>query len=220
LAEKINDKIELLRELRNSFLKKDILESNVEDEAKFYNLVILLASQAGNLVNRHELSNTLNMADKTVERYLFILQKCFHIALISPYTENKRKEISQMPKVYFNDCGLRNSMINNFLPINDRLDKGALLENFIFQHLRTKYEPEQLHFWRTADGNEVDFVLQDTVNSGIALEAKWETKSFKASKYKKFKENYPNFPLHVVGMDAETPASWVLKNIPISSDSK
>ena len=120
-----------------------------------------------------------------------------------------------MPKVYFNDCGLRNSLINNFQPINERMDKGALLENFLFQHLRSKYEPEQLHFWRTADGNEVDFVLQNTIDQGNALEIKWDSKNFKDSKYKKFRENYPNFPLKAVGMDFENPTNWILKNIPI-----
>ena len=52
------EKINLLKEIKNSFLKRAVDESGISNPDKFYNLLILLAGQTGNLVNRNELSNT------------------------------------------------------------------------------------------------------------------------------------------------------------------
>jgi predicted AAA+ superfamily ATPase len=70
-----------------------------------------------------ELANTLNLTMPTIEKYLYIMQKSFHIALIRPFYKNTRKELTKMPKVYFYDTGLRNSLMNNFEPLFTRNDK-------------------------------------------------------------------------------------------------
>ena len=188
----------LLEELRNSYLRKDVTEAGIEKEAKFMLLVQLLADQIGNLVNRNELGNTLGLDNKTVDKYLFILEKSFHIDLLNPFFRNLRKELTKMPKVFFNDIGLRNAILGKFESPMFRLDKGALLENFIYNQLRIKYGRTKLKYWRTADGNEVDFIIEESFNTGKALEVKWNCKQYKPSKYKKFVANYPNYPLQCI----------------------
>lgn len=195
LAAGFQQKIELLTEIRDSFVKRDMLEAAISDETKFYRFMQLLASQTGNLVNINELSNTLKLTHTTVEQYLYVLQKCFHVSLVRPFFQNLRKELVKMPKLYFNDCGLRNVLINYFVPIEQRADKGALLENYVFTKLSREYSKEQIKFWRTADGQEVDFVLEETFMSGKALEVKFNPTEAKPHKYKKFTETYPQFPL-------------------------
>jgi len=100
-----------------------------------------------------------------------------------------------MPKIYLNDLGLRNILINYFAPIEQRADKGALLENYVFRKLIEKHEPDQVKFWRTADGKEVDFVIETTFQKGYAVEVKFQENDAKLSKYKIFSAEYPNFPL-------------------------
>lgn len=190
-------KKELLKEIRDSYVKRDILESGVMDEEKLYRLMMVLASQSGNLMNVNELSNTLRINNSTVENYLYILQKCFHISLVRPFYGNLRKELVKMPKVYINDLGLRNILINYFAPIEQRADKGALLENYAFRKLLEKQEPDQVKFWRTADGNEVDFVVETSFKKGFAVEVKFQENEAKLSKYKTFVNAYPEFPLQI-----------------------
>ncbi len=190
-------KKELLKEIRDSYIKRDILESGVNDEEKLYRLLMVLASQSGNLLNVNELSNTLRINNSTIENYLYILQKCFHISLVRPFYNNLRKELVKMPKVYLNDLGLRNILINYFAPIEQRADKGVLLENFVFRKLLEKNEPDQLKFWRTADGNEVDFVVETSFQKGYAVEVKFQENESKLSKYKVFTNAYPDFPLQI-----------------------
>lgn len=64
--------------------------------------------------------------------------------------------------------------------------------------LRQLYDAAHLHFWHTADGNEVDFVVEEQLKKGLAYEVKYNDMQFKPNKYKKFVEAYPNFNLECV----------------------
>jgi predicted AAA+ superfamily ATPase len=194
-----DEKINRLKEIRDSFIKRDILESGVQNESAFYNLFRLLAGQSGGLVNMNELSVTLRIKAETVNSYLHILQKCFHLALVKPFFRNIRKELTKMPKAFLLDTGLRNCLLNNFQGVANRMDKGELWENMYFRVLADKYGWDGIHYWRTSEGNEVDFVLPDTENP-FAIEAKYDEALIKPGKYKKFTEAYPELPLHFAWM--------------------
>jgi predicted AAA+ superfamily ATPase len=116
-------KIRKLDQLSTDYIKKDIYDANIAEIDKFFSLLKILASQVGELVNASELSNTLELDAKTVEKYLYIMRKSFTIALHKPFRSNIRAELIKMPKVFFFDLGLRNSLLDNFNPIFDRLDK-------------------------------------------------------------------------------------------------
>lgn len=195
LENDIAQKIELLKDIRDSFIKRDILESGITDETKFYRMLMLLASQSGNLLNVNEISNTLRITNATVENYLYVLQKCFHISVVKPFYKNLRKELTKMPKVYLNDLGLRNVLINYFSPLEQRADKGMVLENLSFRLLSERFDQDQIKYWRTADGNEVDFVVETSYLKGFAVEVKFNEQDVKPNKYNKFTQNYPDFPL-------------------------
>lgn len=195
LENDIAQKIELLKDIRDSFIKRDILESGITDETKFYRMLMLLASQSGNLLNVNEISNTLRITNATVENYLYVLQKCFHISVVKPFYKNLRKELTKMPKVYLNDLGLRNVLINYFSPLEQRADKGMVLENLSFRLLSERFDQDQIKYWRTADGNEVDFVVETSYLKGFAVEVKFNKQDVKPNKYNKFTQNYPDFPL-------------------------
>ena len=195
LESDMSAKIERLQDLRDSFVKRDILEAGITDETKFYRLMMVLASQSGNLLNINELSSTLRLSNAVVDNYLFVLQKCFHISLIKPYFQNIRKELTKMPKIYFNDLGLRNVLINYFGTIEQRIDKGSLLENLVFRRQIELHPKDNVKFWHTADGNEVDFVIETSFQSGEAIEVKFNKNEAKPNKYLKFTEAYPAFPL-------------------------
>ena len=186
----LTEKVAKLRELRDSFIKRDILEAGVQNETVFYQLFRIIAAQAGSLLNVNELSTTLKVRSETITNYLEVMQKCFHISLVKPFYKNLRKELVKMPKAYLLDTGLRNCLINNFQAVQTRLDKGELWENMNFKLLAEKHDFDDIKFWRTADGNEVDFVLPE-VDGPFAIEAKFDEAQIKANKYQKFKEAYP-----------------------------
>ena len=188
----------LLKDIFHSYLQKDIYESKIKDEKKFYNLLVLLAGQTGNLLNMNELSNTLKISVTAVENYIYVLQKSFHLHLIKPYHKNIRKELTKMPKIYFNDLGFRTAILNIYQDIETRIDKGLVIENYAFIRLREKFDMEYIKFWRTTSGNEVDFIIDDPgAISKDAFEIKFNDASFRKVKYKKFTDAYPEYNLQL-----------------------
>ena len=142
-------------------------------------LVKALALQIGSEVSYSELSSLVGIDKKTVEHYLDLLEKSYVVFRLSPYTKNKRREISQLKKVYFYDLGIRNTIINNFNFLESRNDTGALWENFLIVE-RLKYRQyhnlyASQYFWRTYDGSEVDLV-EEREGKLYGYEFKWSKK--------------------------------------------
>jgi len=195
LAGSAKKKIEILKELMRSYLKRDIAESNIRDQEKLYRMLIILSHQTGSLVNVNELSRTLKLSVTAVENYLYLLRKCLHVHLINPFYGNLRKELTKMPKVYFHDLGFRNIIMNLFSPLDQRPDKGSIIENYAFIRLRERFGTDNLHYWRTVDGNEIDFIITETTGKGRAIEIKYDEGNFNPSGYSKFTAGYPGYPL-------------------------
>jgi uncharacterized protein len=197
-----DNKAVLLRELTGSYLKRDVLEANIRDQDKFHHLAQIMAQQTGALVNRNELSRVLNLSVTAIENYLHTLQICFHLALVRPFAQNIRKELTRMPKVYFHDLGFRNTLLGSMAPVSSRPDQGAVAENYAYIRLRSLYGTDPIRFWRTADGHEVDFVVGRSPAAGIAIEVKTNYSKYNPSQYSKFSTTYPNYPLHCRALSA------------------
>ena len=203
---KTNDtsvKLDILKDLFQSYLKKDIYEAGVKQHEKFYQLMTILTHQTGSLINLNELSNTLGISTTAANNYINILQKTFHIQLVRPFFGNIRKELTKMPKIYILDLGLRNIILNMFMPVQSRIDKGIILENQVFNALNHRYNTDNIKFWRTADGNEIDFVIDDLSNPH-SIEVKFSQKEFNPLKYSKFTKQYPHFPLKCISYNSVT----------------
>ena len=157
----LDEKRKIIGEIFRSYLEKDISYLlKVEKVDAFSQMIRLLAAQVGNLVNYSELSSALNVSLPTVKNYLWYARKTFVLNLLPPYFRNKRKEVVKSPMVYFNDLGLRNYAIGLFGQELEFGNSGFVFQNFIFNLLREKFdENNELRFWRTKDGAEVDFVL-------------------------------------------------------------
>ena len=172
-----DDKSERLAELASSYLYKDIFEfQQIKNPDVLFRLLKALALQIGSEVSYNELANLLGIDKNTVERYVDLLEKNFVIFRMPPYFQNKRKEISKMRKIFFYDNGMRNAVLENFLPLDSRSDVGALWENFIMIE-RIKYRAKHrirgsAYFWKNYSGAEVDLV-EERDGKLFGYEFKW-----------------------------------------------
>lgn len=159
LAETEAEKTKILREVYSSYMEKDIeLILRVEKGQAFENLMKILAHQVGNLVNRAELSATLGVSEKTIERYFYLLEKTFVIEMVRPFYRNARKELVKSPKVYFSDLGFL-YIAQGIIPSIQRRPMGNVFENACFLRLKELDLIKLPQFWRTKSGAEVDFVV-------------------------------------------------------------
>lgn len=162
VAETGHDKLIAINEIYRSYIEKDIaLLLRVEKTDSFSNLVKLLASQTGQMVNASELSNTLGLSLPTIRNYLWYLEKTYIIRKVTPYFTNIRKEITKAPVYYFCDIGLRNFSLGLF-GRSVESDLGFAFQNIVYNLLmeRFPYADTSIHFWRTKDKAEVDFVIK------------------------------------------------------------
>lgn len=196
----LEEKREVLQDIAYSYVKKDIFEAGVRQEETFYKLFKILSAQIGNLVNANELAGTLGVSKTSIDSYLTIMQKSFHLHLIRPFSKNIRKELTRMPKVYFLDLGLRNFFVNNFNSYDLREDKGPLLENAVYRQLldaQNRKDTGEIRFWRTVQKDEIDFI----VGEKRAFEVKSQPTQFKERHYRTFLDHYPDINLCIATLD-------------------
>lgn len=163
VCENQTEKIRDLNELSSSYLYQDILElKSIKYANKLQDLLKLLAFQIGSEVSLSELGQQLEMNKDTIAHYIDLLEKSFVVFRLSGFSRNLRKEVTKMDKIYFYDLGIRNSLIQNFSPLNLRADRGALWENMlIIERLKQNAYQGKIvrsYFWRIHTGAELDYI--------------------------------------------------------------
>ena len=151
-----------LMEMVESLLLRDASDLyRVRRPDAFRRTLELAASRTGNLLNASDLAASAGVSVPTVQGYLEMLEESHIVRLVRPFLGGKRAEIVSTPKVFFVDNGIRNLLYGGFAPLDERGDKGALLENLIFSELVKATAPlDDLRFFRTRNGAEVDFVVR------------------------------------------------------------
>ncbi len=196
----LQEKKDILRELVYSYIKKDINEQNIKREDKFYDFLKFTSFQISSLLNKNQIANELNVSTTTIDNYLYIAQKSYHLFTISPLYKNKTKEITKMRKVYFADIGIRNFLIKDFRTINNRLkEKGYILENLFLINFLMKNNIDEIKFWRNKDGKEIDFIIDEKIAYEILYDCR--KKRNKSANKKNFEKNFHNIKVKILCID-------------------
>ncbi len=185
---------DLLITLTDSYLYKDILSTDSLRKPEILNkLLRALAYQVGEEVSYNELAQTIGTDNKTVEKYVDLLEKCYIIFRLNGLSRNLRNELKRAKKIYFYDNGVRNAVIQQFASIDMRNDMGALWENFFISE-RIKHNHYNQHycniyFWRTKSQQEIDYI-EECDGTMTAFEMKWNPKKANVRFPKSFLEAY------------------------------
>lgn len=172
-----DDAKELLMNLAGSYLYKDLLTlESVRRPVLLGKLLTALALQVCREVSYNELAQTVGTDNKTIEKYIDLLEKCYIVFRLNGFNRNLRTELKKSKKIYFFDNGIRNAILQNFAPLSLRQDAGALWENFIISerikrnHYLGRYVNS--YFWRTTQQQEIDYVEECDGQFSI-FEMKW-----------------------------------------------
>jgi len=194
-----------LRELTDSYLYKDVLVYNgIHKSEKLVKLVKALAFQIGSQVSYNEIGQLIGLDSKTVERYVDVLEQTYIVFKLDSFARNLRNELKSSRKIYFWDLGIRNAIIGNLAPIENRNDAGALWENFVISERlkQNSYNGSfaQCYFWRTQQQQEIDF-LEEQDGLMHCYEFKWNTKKANAKCPVTFSNAYPGAEFKVITPD-------------------
>lgn len=190
----------LLKGIANNYLYKDLLQfQNIKKSDTLEKLVRALALQVGSEVSFSELATMLGIAKQTVENYIQLLEQCFVVFRLKPFSHNLRTELTKKCKIYFYDNGILNALINNFNQLSFRNDTGALWENFIIaERVKRNFNLDlsvSIYFWRTHQQQEIDY-LEELNGSLSGFEFKYDKDKFKIPAA--FTDNYPGAEVKLV----------------------
>ena len=192
---------ETLKLIAESYLYRDLFQyDGIRKPQLLEKLLKALALQCGSEVSVNELSSLLGVSRTLVESYLQLLQQAFIIFPLTSYTSNQRNELKKSCKYYFWDNGVRNAVLNDFTPVVQRNDIGALWENYLVSERlkRNRYAQAEgfSHFWRTTDQMEVDY-LEVCGERITAYEFKWNAQK-KSRVTKAFTNRYPHAAVQTI----------------------
>ena len=200
----VGDDKELLKQLSDSYLYKDILMwQGIKKPEKIIRLLKALAYQIGNQVSYNELSRTVGLDKETVEKYIYLLEQSFIIYKLPSFSRNLRNELKRSKKIYFYDTGIRNSLLANFQEMELRADKGVLWENFLISErkkvLANSGTWSNTYFWRTHSQAEIDWI-EERDGRLYAFEFKWNNKK-KVKAPLAFTKAYPEATFTVINKE-------------------
>ncbi len=158
----------------STFLERDLQMFGYNIPPKMLRrLWIMLAHLNGQLLNYATLSNSLGIDEKTVKKYIDILQNTFMIKLLNPYFENVKKRLIKSPKIYIKDTGVLHQLlgIESYASLYNNPLFGNSWEALVVENICNKYSKWENSFYRTSNGNEIDLVLKRG-NKTIAIEIK------------------------------------------------
>jgi predicted AAA+ superfamily ATPase len=168
-------------------LRQDLVDLyTVRDVTGIETLVSLLKESVGSTISYSNLARTLERDPNTIKRWLQLLENLYIIFRVTPYHKNIARSLLKEPKYYFYDHTYANP------------DNGARLENIVACALLKELQfiedttgaKTTLHFLRTKDGKELDFlILQDKKPTHVI-----EVKTSDDSPAKAFNHFSPSFP--------------------------
>jgi len=195
-----------LEGLYSTILEKDIKPRNsIYNEIAFENLVRFLSDSVGSPVSANSIADYFihtkdNIDDKTVSRYISILNKSYFFYHSNRFDLKGKKILKTQGKEYIVDTGFRNVLLGR----ENLSDLGHILENVVyFELLRRK---NSVWIGKNAD-KEIDFVAKDmngyTHYYQVCLTMREEsTRERELSAFMKLKNHHPKT---VICLDSEEP---------------
>ena len=167
----------MLRSFASVHLEEELRrEALVKDWGAFVNFHRLAARESGQMVNFAAISREVGLSQPTVKSYYQLLEDMFIGFQVPAYSKSPRKNLLSTPRFFFFDLGIRHAASGVTPELNlVRADPGKYFEQWVGIEIwkRLQYRGEgQLHYLRTKDGAEVDFIVE-LKGDLIPLEVKW-----------------------------------------------
>ena len=157
-----------LRNYVRGYLDNEIAaEGERRDLGVFSNFLTFAASENTELVNYTNVSRDIGMSADTIKGWYQILVDTFIGYYLRPYRKGSKRIPVNTSKFYFFDVGVARTAARMPVPSETMTEYGKMFENYIFMELKAyidyRMTDDELYFWRTREGYEVDFVVENKV---------------------------------------------------------
>ena len=208
LADDATDRLEAYVDV---YIREEILdEAAVQDIDAFERFMEVAAISDGEMLNYSNIASDCGVSAKTVKSYYQILYDTMLGYEVPAYRKVIKRQIIQAPKFYYFDVGLSNYLMGRHNLRRGSDDYGHAFEHFVMQEIIAykgyNRRKEELSYWHTYNGQEVDAVIGD---AKVAIEIKSceLIKTKHKAGLKAFKEEHPDCRLILVSLDPITRVS-------------
>jgi predicted AAA+ superfamily ATPase len=151
-------------------LRQDIVElTDIREILQVETLIELLRSRVGSPLSMAALARDLQCSDKSVKNWMTLLEDMYVIFKVTPFNRNLSRSLQKASKYYFYDTGQVKGTPGARL---ENQTACALLKEVQFR-MDGLGEDWGLHFLRSKDGREVDFLLSREDRPSLMVEVKW-----------------------------------------------
>lgn len=167
------------REYVKAIIQRDVPDiAEVEKLDRMARLLQVLAHHSARLVNFSQAGGRIGLDDKTVSRYVSIVEQMFVLRRVEPWFRNRLKRLVKTPKLHFLDSGLLAALLGVTAEriAAERSVIGPLAEAFVFSEIlkQTEWHDEAfaLYHYRDKDQDEVDLIVESGDGALIGIEVK------------------------------------------------
>lgn len=164
------------RDFIKTYLERDIPQLGPRIPAQtLERFWTMLAHNQGAVLNASQLARNLEVSSVTVSRYLDLLTDLLLVRRLQPWTFNIGKRLVKAPKVYVRDSGITHALLNipNYNELLGHPVVGGSWEGFVIENIMSVAPSGTLPFYyRTADGAEIDLILEFSANEKWIIEIK------------------------------------------------
>ena len=187
------------------YLKEEIKqEALVRNLNAFQRFLEIAALTDGEMVNYNNIAQECGVSANTVVGYFDILEDSLIGFRVPAYTKVVKRRLSQAPRFYYFDVGIANHLLHRKDLVRGTVEYGHAFEHLVVQELRAwlsyNEREEQMNYWRTHTGVEVDVVIGDA-RVAIEIKSVEEVLPKHIKGLLSFSEDYPESRLLIVSLD-------------------
>jgi len=164
---------EVLKQYKTLTISRDILDlKDIKEPRTLSDLTDLLSDVMSRRMNYSTFAQVLGVKVDTVKNYISYLEECFLVYTAYFYSKKQVTSTRKEKKLFFMDCGLRNSLLMKEI---DELEKTKIVENLVFLHIFSLKKRElfpKVFYWLDRSRNEVDMVVT-LKNEIVPIEVKY-----------------------------------------------
>ena len=140
-----------------------VAEGLVKSIPTFSRFLEAISFSQGNLINFSSIGRDCGVDRKTIQAYVAILEDLLVAFRLPVFSKKAKRELVSHEKFYYFDAGVYRT-IRPAGPLDQPQEiDGAALETLIIQQVRAwasyREQAEQLYFWRSRGGAEVDLIV-------------------------------------------------------------
>ncbi|MBO7440727.1 MAG: ATP-binding protein [Bacteroidales bacterium] len=187
------------------YLQTEIVqEALVRNLPSFNRFLESAALTSGEMVVYSNIAADCGVSTVTVKSYFEILKDTLFGYFVPAYTKVIKRKLIQAPKFYLFDIGIVNYLLRRSNIRQGSPEYGHAFEHFIIQELIAYLgyhgKKDDLSYWRTSTGVEIDAVLGDA-QVGIEIKSSTEVKPHQLKGLMSFGGDYPHARLIIVSFD-------------------